>query len=441
MAAYRRADRDNHWYYRRWVKLPDGRRERIAGKAPLNTKASALEAERAHVERLLSPPKPAPVVAPTVADYAEQWLSKRTNVNAHDDRARLERHALPRLVGLRMNEVKPRHARDLVLDLKAQGKLAPRTIRQVAGLLHTMFKSAAIEEVIAANPIVFERGVLPKGDKDPTWRHQASYTRAEVETLLSDERVLPDRRILYALKALAALRHQEAARLTWGQYDTEATPLGRLALGKTKSGVPREVPVHPTLAKLLAEWKLSGWCAVYGRRPTTDDLIVPTRNMTDERPHGTPRDANEAQRQLLADLGRLELRTKAGTNQKRRGHDLRRTFISLARTDGALDGPLRWVTHGPSVSNMTELYSTFTWAALCTEVAKLKVTLREGTLVPLANTGVDRWLKPAIERARETGRAPGGNQLAAHGGVFVQPLAAIAGMKATPTGFEPVLPA
>src|SRR5579859_7571517 len=114
MAAYRRPDRDNHWYYRRWVTLPDGTRVRIAGKAPLNTKASALEAERAHVERLLNPPPATPMEIPTVAGYAENWLSTRTNVNAADDRTRLERHALPHLGSLRMNEVKPRHLRDLV---------------------------------------------------------------------------------------------------------------------------------------------------------------------------------------------------------------------------------------------------------------------------------------------------------------------------------------
>jgi hypothetical protein len=44
-----------------------------------------------------------------------------------------------------MNEVKPRHLRDLVLALREAGKLAPRTIRQISGLLHTMFKSAAID--------------------------------------------------------------------------------------------------------------------------------------------------------------------------------------------------------------------------------------------------------------------------------------------------------
>ncbi len=88
------------------------------------------------------------------------------------------------------------------------------------------------------------------------------------------------------------------------------------------------MPVHPTLAKVLAAWKLSGWAAMMDRQPKPDELIVPTRN-------GTTRDATEAQRQLIADLELLGYRTKAGKRQHRRGHDMRRTFITLARTDGA----------------------------------------------------------------------------------------------------------
>jgi hypothetical protein len=32
--------------------------------------------------------------------------------------------------------------------------------------------------------------------------------------------------------------------------------------------------VHPTLAKLLAAWKLSGWERLFGREPKPDDLVV-----------------------------------------------------------------------------------------------------------------------------------------------------------------------
>jgi hypothetical protein len=60
--------------------------------------------------------------------------------------------------------------------------------------------------------------------------------------------------------------------MTWSQYDADAKPLGAINLGHTKSGVPRQVPVHPVLAKLLAAWKLAGWAATYGRSPRTNDL-------------------------------------------------------------------------------------------------------------------------------------------------------------------------
>ena len=108
---------------------------------------------------------------------------------------------------------------------------------------------------------------------------------------------------------------------------------------------------------------------------------------------GTARDANESQRQLVADLLLLTLRTKAGKRMNRRGHDMRRTFSTLARTDGAIDGLLRWVTHGP-ISDMMDVYSSPPWSALCTEVAKPKIALREGALVMLdAPPAPARWLK------------------------------------------------
>ena len=78
------------------------------------------------------------------------------------------------------------------------------------------------------------------------------YTRDEIEALISDDRVPADRRVLYALKTLGALRHTEAANLTWRLIDTATEPLGTINLGKTKSGAPRQVPIHPTLAKVLA---------------------------------------------------------------------------------------------------------------------------------------------------------------------------------------------
>jgi integrase len=108
-------------------------------------------------------------------------------------------------------------------------------------------------------------------------------TKADVQPgapLISDRRITEDRRVLYAMKALAGLRHGEAATLTWRPYDDTMEPLGGLSLEQTKTQVPRRVPVHPTLARVLADWKDAGWERTYGRAPTTTDLVVPTRNMT-----------------------------------------------------------------------------------------------------------------------------------------------------------------
>ena len=226
-----------------------------------------------------------------------------------------------------------------------------------------MFRTAVADELIQFTPCVVARGILPKKvDKDPAWRAQAIYTRQEVESLISDSRIPQDRRVLYALDAVAGLRHGEAAGLRWSQYDEKAVPL----LAKTKTGVPRSVPVHPTLARILAEWKLAGWERTYGRMPTPDDFITPTRNMT-------ARTAQESPKQLHEDQNLLGMR-------RRRGHDLRRTFITLARVDGARLDLLQTITHGPR-GDIMNMYTTFPWPTLCAEVAKLKIDVLEGKVL------------------------------------------------------------
>jgi hypothetical protein len=43
----------------------------------------------------------------------------------------------------------------------------------------------------------------------------------------------------------------------------------------------------------------------------------------------------------------------------RRGHDLRRTFITLAQVDGARREVLKVMTHGPSADDIVSLYTSF----------------------------------------------------------------------------------
>jgi integrase len=328
--------------------------ERLSGRVAATIEATATATA--------SPP---PTGALTVERYAKLWIDGRRSLGLatlRDDEVRLHKHVCPRIGYLRLDEVRPRHVRGLVKELRAAGKLAPRTIYHVFFTVSQMFKCAVADELIEVSPCVLVKGDLPKKtDKDPSWRATAIYTRQEVEQLISDHRIPEDRRILYALKALAGVRHGEAAELTWDRYET-CEPLGRISLERTKTKVPRQVPVHPTLARMLDDWRRVGWERVYGRSPASDDLITPSRNMT-------PKDHHEAPKQLHADLALLQLRT-------RRGHDLRRTFITLAQVDGARRDLLETITHGPR-GDIVSLYTTFPWPALCDEVKKLRIDLRD----------------------------------------------------------------
>jgi len=134
---------------------------------------------------------------------------------------------------------------------------------------------AVVDELIHSNPCAFKRAELPpKIDRDPMWRAGAVFTRQEVEQLISDERIPEDRRVFNALVFLTGMRTDEATALRWRVYDSQLKPPSRLVVSTSystrlkmekavKTRRPREVPIHPTLAKVLAGWKLSGWARMY----------------------------------------------------------------------------------------------------------------------------------------------------------------------------------
>ena len=331
----------------------------------------------------------------TVRALAKLWLEQRDTETLADDRGRLENHILPAIGDIPLTELRPRQIRDFITALRTKRKLgnrrkdgtlvateellAPRTVRHVYGTLRAMLNFAVANEMIASSPCVLQDELPAKRDKDRTWRRTAVFTRDEVEAIISAESTPDDRRVLASLMFLGAMRFGEAAALTWRDYDAASSPLGKLVIEKsystkkrkvkgTKTDNPREMPVHPTLARILAAWKLSGFEALTGRPPQPDDPIVPSRR-------GAYRNVNASLRRFHEDLERIGLRA-------RRQHDARRTFISIARADGAVSDTLHFATHGPDGDIMDD-YTTLPWSALCAEVSKARISLREGQLIEL----------------------------------------------------------
>jgi len=250
--------------------------------------AAQPEYRRVHTARWVEMP-----CVLTVECYGMEWIARRVDfANAKTEAAQLRVHVFPSIGHLALDSIRPRHIRDLINDLKRKigaapkcrgENLAPRTIRHVFAVLRLMFMSAVIDEHIATSPVVVEKGVLPKNvDKDPTWRSTAIFTRQELIAVISDRRVPQYRRVINALEGLAGLRHGEVAGLRWSDYEPQCKPLGKLTVSRsgvnsrTKTQLTREIPVHPALATILADWRRRGWALKYGREPTSDDLILPT---------------------------------------------------------------------------------------------------------------------------------------------------------------------
>lgn len=337
----------------------------------------------------------------TVAEYAlGPWLEARREAE-HDwssDRGRLTKHVLPVLGDMPIADVQPVHIADLVRALRFRSKprLAPRTVRNIYSVVAAMFRDAAIEGRISHDPCILTRAQLGDvEDADPEWRLGAVFTREEAEALISDSRIPEDRRIVYGFGLLLGLRPGEAAALRWRHYEPTIKPLGGLTVatsystdrGATKRTKTRSVkllPVHPTLAAMLAEWRLGGWPAMFGRPPGPEDLIVPLPPETAARRTRRTGDAHRGydytgRRWREVDLPLLGWRPRAV-------YDMRSTFITLLIEDGGARDVIRErITHTRSNRQAFGGYDRDPhWLETCRELSKLRLARRPGLAAPPA---------------------------------------------------------
>lgn len=333
--------------------------------------------------------------------YATRWLDERRALG-HDwthDRSRLE-HVMPVLGELAIADVRARHLVDAfqrirTTPLDATGEPpAPRTVRRIYEVLSVMFGDAKLAGLIEQTPCELdERHLGAIADKDPEWRAGALFTRDEATTLISTPIIPDDRKLLYAFMLLAGMRPGEASALRWRHYDRAVEPLGRLTVAlaydsrrnrekSTKTEATRFVPVHPTLAAMLAEWKLQGWESMMGREPEPDDLILPlppaaaaARRTRDGEPFRS--EPYNGKRWREADEPELAKRVPGW--RYRELYAMKATFITLVLDDGADPHVIESrVTHTKKSRSAFDGYNRGRqWELTCAEVAKLRLVRRD----------------------------------------------------------------
>lgn len=387
-----------------WCRVKDGSRWlsrptpfRVGDEA--NAQRYADAAQRKIDDRNARPSGPL-----TVTAWAALWVEQRRSADLDwkNDKGRLKHHILPTIGNMLLTAVGVPVIAGLVHRLRfpvdAERRIAQRTVYNVYSVLAALFRDAAIAGHIEQTPcILTKRQLGPLVDSDPEWRTGSVFTRDEAEQLISDPRIPPDRQLVYALGLLAGLRTGEAAALRWRHYEPAAVPLGRLTVALsyntrksrtkgTKTDAVRVVPVHPTLAAMLAEWKLAGWPGMFGRSPEPNDLVVPLPPAAAARRRSRIGDAYRGhdytgKRWRERDLPALGWRY-------REPYAMKATFITLAIEDGADRDILRdRVTHAKVRRSAFDGYDRgLHWIETCTEVAKLKIARRPsvGEVVDLA---------------------------------------------------------
>jgi hypothetical protein len=116
--SVRRDKRFGTWFYRTWIRTPDGRKVRIFGTPKADglpeNRVGALEAERLAIARVLETGDPNPVVeikeeVPTIEEFHKVFLATSSIINKPSSVASKEKllrvHVVPRLGHLRLDQV------------------------------------------------------------------------------------------------------------------------------------------------------------------------------------------------------------------------------------------------------------------------------------------------------------------------------------------------
>jgi integrase len=273
----------------------------------------------------------------------------------------------PRWAHVAWSEIDAAAVSDWIVELrKTKGHkapfrtLSPRSVRHIHCTLSGLLSHAVALGCLRVNPAANAKRYLPKNEPAEHRKHLPRVlTLDQAMRLILHWRVNPQRRAEFAFTILACTRGGETRGLHWGDLHlVDPVPWVRIAYsydGPTKSGVSRDVPLHPELVTILLRFR-DWWITRFQRVPKLTDLVFPTfaGNMRS-------RCEGDFKRQIAAcQLPEITY------------HGLRHTGATLYRAAGVSRDDLGHVL-GHVTKNQTDHYAPSAVPHISRELAKLSL--------------------------------------------------------------------
>lgn len=286
----------------------------------------------------------------------EEWLRRYVQIRGTEVRPRTKenyRHYLTRIVpllgGIHVQALRPMHVRTAFAKL-AEGGLSPSVRQHLHHFLASALREAVRMELLERNPL--DAVKPPRGGRVVLPCVWSGHEAATFLRTARDDRLYP---LFYALLTLG-LRIGEALALTWSDLDGERLTIRRtlsvvnnrphFGPPKTQRGV-RDIYLSPDVVHVFEERRVAAAMEqdTSGRESVGSGLVFSTA-------FGTPLSPNNVRRSFRR-LARL-----AGVPEIRI-HDLRHTYITLAR-DAGVDAEVVAKRVGQDVRVTMKVYSSVT---------------------------------------------------------------------------------
>ena len=244
-------------YYRKRIKLPDGRWKDVRAKTKEELRSKLYDLETAQRMGLVLDD------TTTVAELAIEWYNNRKDglsiARQGDYRNAINNHICPAIGAMRVKDVKPEHCQRVMAQAS---RLSYSSQQKITSTLKQLFSCAVDNGLTLRSPA---EKIKAKGKKS---EEKVALTKGQCEQL--ESAVYGTRAYIFVMLGLyAGLRREEICGLRWQDIDLESTPPrltvnNAMRLSGNKAVFPsplkskaahRTIPLPSNLAQALREEK------------------------------------------------------------------------------------------------------------------------------------------------------------------------------------------